>query len=79
MSFFDRAKQVAGQAATKAKEELDDAQTRRELGQAYDALGKLAFELVTSGDLTDERLNAEVERIKTLKAKLEEKTEAASE
>jgi hypothetical protein len=76
MSFFDRAKQVAGQAASKAKDELEDAQTRRELSQAYDALGKLAFELVSSGELTDERLNAEVDRIKTLKAKLESETAA---
>jgi hypothetical protein len=72
MSFFDRAKQVAGQAANKAKEGIDEAQTRRELGQAYDALGKLTFELASSGELTDERLNAEVDRIKTLKAKLED-------
>jgi hypothetical protein len=76
-SFIDRAKQVAGQAATKAKGELEDAQTRRELGQAYDALGKLTFELVTSGELNDERLKAEVERIKELKTKLETE-EAAS-
>ena len=77
MSFFDRAKQVAGQAANKAKEEIGEAQTRRELGQAYDALGKLVFELASTGELTDERLNAEVERIKTLKAKLESESQPA--
>ena len=41
MSLLDRAKTVAGQATTKAKEGLEEVQTRRELSQAYEALGKL--------------------------------------
>jgi hypothetical protein len=72
MSFFDRAKQVAGQAASKAKEEIGDAQTRRELGQNYEALGKLTFELVSSGEITNAQLDPTVEKIKTLKAQLED-------
>ena len=72
MSFFDRAKQVAGQAANKAKGEIEEAQTRRELGQAYEALGKLAFDLVSSGEVANAQLDPTVEKIKTLKAQLEE-------
>ena len=40
MSFFDRAKQVAGQAADKAKEGLEEIQTRRQLDESYEELGK---------------------------------------
>jgi hypothetical protein len=71
MGFLDRAKTVAEQATAKAKEGIDEVQTRRELGQAYDELGKLAFELVTSGEISHARLEPGVERIKMLKAELE--------
>ena len=70
MSFFDRAKQVAGQATTKAKEGLEDVQTRRELDQAYEELGKTVSQLVTAGAITLPELTAPVERIRTLEAKL---------
>ncbi len=71
MGLLDRAKSVAEQATTKAKEGLEEVQTRRDLGQAYDELGKLTFELVESGELTHERLTPTVERIRTLKVELE--------
>ena len=41
MGFLDKAKMAAEQATTKAKEGIGEVQTRRELGQAYDELGKL--------------------------------------
>src|SRR5438552_3734274 len=52
MGFLDKAKAVAEQAATKAKEGVEDVQTKRELGQAYDELGKATFSLIESGDVS---------------------------
>ena len=52
MGFLDKAKAAAEQAAARAKEEYDELQLKRELGQAYDALGKATFELLDSGELT---------------------------
>jgi len=72
MSFFDRAKQVAGQAAGKAREELEEMQTRFELDRAYGELGKATFELVDTGRLTEPELTATVERIRSLRVQLED-------
>ncbi len=71
MSLLDRAKEVAGQAATRAKEEFEEAQTRRELSQAYAELGKVAYELVNAGEITHARLDSPVARIKTLQDELQ--------
>ena len=73
MSFFDRAKQLAGQAAVRAKEEVDVIQTRLELDKAYRQLGKSAFELVDAGELTEPKFDATVERIRALQAQLSDK------
>jgi len=73
MSFFDRAKQVAGEAASRAKVELDVIQTRLELDKAYRQLGKAAFELVDSGELTQPKLAETAERIRALQAQLDDK------
>jgi len=70
MGLLDRAKSVAEQATTKAKEGLEEVQTRRDLGQAYGELGKLTFQLVESGELTNERLQPILERIRALEAEL---------
>ena len=71
MGLLDKAKAAAEQAAAKAKEGVEEVQTKRELSQAYSELGKSAFELVENGEISDPRLDAGVEKIKTLKAKLE--------
>ena len=74
MGFMDKVKASvksgAEQAATKAQEEYERIQTRRELSQAYEDLGTKAFELAERGDLSHADLTAGVERIKTLKAQL---------
>jgi len=70
MSFFNRAKQVAGQAADKAKEGLEEIQTRRELDQSYEELGKAAFDLIESGELTHPQLAATADRIRNIQAQL---------
>jgi hypothetical protein len=71
MGFLDKAKMAAETATSKAKEGIGEVQTRRELGQAYDELGKLAFELSESGAISNERIDGLVERIRTLKSELD--------
>ena len=70
MSFFDKAKQAANQAAAKAKEGVEDVQQKRELGQAYDELGKTAFELIESGEISHPRFEATAAKIRDLNEKL---------
>jgi hypothetical protein len=79
MGLLDKAKAAAEQAAAKAKEGVEEVQTKRELSQAYNELGKSAFELVENGDISDPRLDASVEKIKALKAKLEAEGVAVDE
>lgn len=70
MSFFDKAKQAANQAAAKAKEGVEDVQQKRELGQAYGDLGKTAFELIESGEISHPQFEATVATIRDLNEKL---------
>jgi mevalonate kinase len=72
MGFLDKAKAAAEQAASKAKETAGEMQTKRELGQAYDELGRKAHELVESGEVSSPGLDPLVERIRSLKAQLDE-------
>jgi acyl transferase domain-containing protein len=73
MGFLDKAKAAAEQAASKAKETAGELQTKRELGQAYDELGRKAFELVESGAIVSAELDPLVEKVRTLKAQLDER------
>src|ERR671939_521460 len=75
MGFLDKAKAAAEQAATKAKEGVQDVQTKRELGQAYGELGQKTYELVTSGGLARPELTPLVEKITALKAQDEQEGE----
>lgn len=77
MGFLDKAKQAAEQAAAKAKEGVEEVQTKRELSQAYSELGKSVFELVEAGEISDPRLDASVEKIRALQTKLAEESGAA--
>jgi hypothetical protein len=70
VGFLDKAKAAAEQAAAKAKEGVDDVQTKRELSQAYGDLGKTTYELIAGGDLTDSRLEAGAEKIRALREKI---------
>jgi hypothetical protein len=69
MGLLDKAKAAAEQAAVKAKEGVEDVQTKRELSQAYGDLGRLAFSLVESGELSNNQLDALVDKIRALEAK----------
>src|SRR2546423_11467686 len=68
MGFLDKAKQAAEQAASKAKEGVADVQTKRSLGQAYTELGEEAYQLIESGAISHPQLEAQAEKIRSLKA-----------
>jgi len=78
VSFFNKAKQAAEQAAAKAREGVEDVQQKRELNQAYTDLGKTAFELVESGEISNPRLDATAAKIRDLKQKLAESPAGAA-
>ena len=69
MGFLDKAKQAAEQAATKAREGVEDVQAKRELVQAYNELGKTAFELIDGGELSHPGLDAPAARVREALAK----------
>jgi hypothetical protein len=75
MGFLDKAKAAAEQAATKAKEGVQDVQAKRELGQAYGELGQKTYELVSSGSLSHPELTPLVDKISALKAQDEQEGE----
>ena len=77
MSFFNKAKQAAEQAAAKVQEGVEDVQQKRELSQAYGELGKTAFGLIESGELSHSGLDAGAAKIRELNAKIEGAGEAA--
>jgi hypothetical protein len=68
LSFLDRAKAAAEQATARAKEGVEEVQAKRNLGHAYEQLGRVAFELLEAGQISHERLNAEAEEIRRLRA-----------
>jgi hypothetical protein len=70
MGLLDKAKAAAEQAATKAKEGVEDVQQKRELAQAYSEMGRTAFELVDSGEISHPRLEATAAKIRTLNEQL---------
>lgn len=71
MGFLDKVKANVQEAATLAREGLEEVQTKRELGQAYGDLGRTAFDLIERGELSHPGLAADAERIRALKAELE--------
>jgi hypothetical protein len=68
MGFLDKAKAAAEQAATKAKEGVEEVQAKRSLSHAYEELGKTAFDLLESGQISHERLSAQADEVRRLQA-----------
>ncbi len=68
MSFFDKAKAAATQAANKAKEGVEEAQSKHSLQKAYEEMGKTAFDLVQSGEISHTRLSGHADEIRSLQA-----------
>jgi hypothetical protein len=75
VGFLDKAKAAAEQAATKAKEGVQDVQTKRELSQAYGELGQKTYELASSGAVSHPDLTELVDKITTLRAQEEQEGE----
>jgi hypothetical protein len=71
MGFLDKAKNVAGQAATKAKHEVEELQAKRDLANAYGDLGKAAFDLIESGELTHAGLDVGAAKVRTASERVE--------
>lgn len=70
MGFLDKAKAAAEQAASKAKEGVEDVQAKRELSQAYNELGKTTFELISSGEVSHAGLTTIADKIRSLNDKV---------
>jgi outer membrane murein-binding lipoprotein Lpp len=78
MSFLNKAKQAAEQAAARAKEGVEDVQQKRELSQAYNDLGKTAYELLEAGEISHARLEETAGKIRELNEKLAEAPAAST-
>ena len=74
MGFLDKAKAAAEQAAQRAKEGVQEVQTKKELFQAYQELGKKTYELSESGEVSHSVLTPLIERINALKSEEERET-----
>lgn len=65
-----QAKDFAGDAAAKAKQEAKELQLKRELNEAYDDLGRSAFELWQNGEIEHAHLESRARRIQSLRDEL---------
>ena len=72
MTLLDKAKAAAEQAAAKAKEGVEEVQTRKDLHSAYVELGKKAARLVQAGEIEHAELAPLAARVEELKARLED-------
>jgi hypothetical protein len=70
MGLLEKAKAAAEQAATMAKEGVEDVQAKRELSQAYNELGKATFELIESGGVVHPGLDAAAAKVRAAVAKV---------
>ena len=69
--FLNRLKDATATVATRAKEGVEELQTKHELSQAYGDLGRATADLVESGAVSHPELSERVEKIRALKAQLE--------
>jgi|SRR5581483_11738323 len=78
-SFFDRLKDATNVAATKAREGIEELQTKTELSRTYGELGRKTADLVESGAVSHPELKALVDKVASLKAELEAADAPAAE
>jgi uncharacterized protein YjbJ (UPF0337 family) len=78
MGFLDKAKAAAEQATAKAKEGVGDITTKRELGQAYAELGKVAYGVAKRGELSHAEIDPLVARISELESKAGAEADSSS-
>ncbi len=69
--FLGRLKEATSTVASKAKEGVEELQTKHELSQAYGDLGRKAADLVEAGTISNGELTPLVDKIRELKAQLE--------
>ena len=69
--FLNRLKDATSTVATRAKEGVEELQTKHELSQAYGDLGRATADLVESGAVSHPELTERVDKIRALKAQLE--------
>ena len=79
MGFLDKAKAAAEQATTRVKDEVDDVQAKRGLGQAYAKLGEATFALLESGEISHPSLVAPADEIRALKERTDAPPAATGE
>jgi len=70
MGLLDKVKAGAEQAASSAKRQAQIVETKRELGQAYNELGKTVYGLVERGEVSHGDLAAVVDRVTELQSRL---------
>lgn len=68
MGFLDNVKAAAEQAAVKAKEGVEEVQAKRDLSQAYGDLGRAAYRLIGTGEISHPQLTALAERVSQLES-----------
>jgi hypothetical protein len=66
MSLLDKVKTQAEQTAAKAREGVQEVQSKRELTQAYANLGRTVVSLVDKGEISHAELTDQIEHIKKL-------------
>jgi hypothetical protein len=76
MSFFDKVKKSAADAADTVKEGVEDLKTKNDVVRTYEELGRKTFELVDKGKLKNSTLTPFIKHIRELKAKLEASNQA---
>jgi hypothetical protein len=73
MGFMDKAREAAGQAATRAEQAATDArdrvgdvQVKRDLTAAYNDLGRAAYTLAQAGQISHPDLQPALDRVREL-------------
>ena len=68
MGILDKVKGNIHEAATMARDGVEDMQLTHELGRAYEELGRRTVDLMDAGKLGAAALDFDVDRIRKLKA-----------
>jgi hypothetical protein len=74
-----QAKDLADKTASRAKQEARELQLNRELGDAYDDLGRTAYDLWDRGEISSPLLESRAGRIRSIREQLDEIQRAQSE
>ena len=79
MGFLDKAKAAAEQAATRAKEGVEEVQSKRNLAHAYEELGRTAFDLIEEGQISNDRMTGLADEIRKMRAAMPPDNAAAAQ